>query len=469
MILKEEIDKKAIELGIKPSDVQRDYLFGWLLYVLFTLSSLKNILFLKGGNALRKGYFLNTRFSSDLDFGIPNDITIQELELEINKACDLIQSSAGITFIKDRNTIESKFNTWKEERWLVYEVKIYFRDFYGKPGHIVIKISLDVTRFDKTILPIQELQLIHPYSDKDVISCKIKCMKLEEILATKMKCLLQREHAPDLFDFIYSIYLNREIEIDHKQLVQTFLRKTIFERCPNVAKNLLLKLPFDFVKACWVKSIVCVQIVLFDADYAISNFCRTIEKIFDGFPEQSYYDRYFFDADLRNPIFKAAREQTLIRFTYDGFERLAEPYALKFQQPRDKPAKEYLYAYDTVGGNSGPGIKRFVPDKISSIENTDKNFDPRYEIEICKAGEPVKNKLLYDPTKTKTPSTRSLHPKKSKTTASKYYGPQYVFQCNYCGKKFTKRSYNATLNPHKNKDGYPCSGRSGWYVETKYS
>ncbi len=74
MITKSEIDEKANDFEIHTSNVQRDYVFGWLIFGLFTISDLKDEIFLKGGNALRKGYFENTRFSSDLDFGIPGDI-----------------------------------------------------------------------------------------------------------------------------------------------------------------------------------------------------------------------------------------------------------------------------------------------------------------------------------------------------------------------------------------------------------
>jgi len=71
VITPQEIEEKAREFEIHTSNVQRDYVFGWLLFGVFTTSSLKDSIFLKGGNALRKAYFAETRFSSDLDSGIP--------------------------------------------------------------------------------------------------------------------------------------------------------------------------------------------------------------------------------------------------------------------------------------------------------------------------------------------------------------------------------------------------------------
>ncbi len=84
MILRDEINAKAKEFEIHPTDVEKDYVFGWLLFGLFTQSALKKEIFLKGGNALRKGYFENTRFSSDLDLGIEGDMDQSVLLLEIN-------------------------------------------------------------------------------------------------------------------------------------------------------------------------------------------------------------------------------------------------------------------------------------------------------------------------------------------------------------------------------------------------
>lgn len=99
MITKDEIKSKSKEFEIHSSNVERDYVFGWLIFGIFTASNFRDTIFLKGGNALRKGYFKNTRFSSDLDFGIPGDITQSVLLEEINKVCDFIQGKAGVVSV----------------------------------------------------------------------------------------------------------------------------------------------------------------------------------------------------------------------------------------------------------------------------------------------------------------------------------------------------------------------------------
>jgi hypothetical protein len=38
----------------------------------------------------------------------------------------------------------------------------------------------------------------------------------------------------------------------------------------------------------------------------------------------------------------------------------------------------------------------------------------------------------------------------------------HTFACAVCGKTFKRSAYDATLNPHKNKQGWPCAGRIGY-------
>ena len=80
MISDKEIEAKAAEFQLRPLEVQKDYVYGWLLNGLFHRPALAAQLVLKGGNALRKGYLPDTRFSKDLDFSARQGIPLQALE-----------------------------------------------------------------------------------------------------------------------------------------------------------------------------------------------------------------------------------------------------------------------------------------------------------------------------------------------------------------------------------------------------
>jgi hypothetical protein len=47
-------------------------------------------------------------------------------------------------------------------------------------------------------------------------------------------------------------------------------------------------------------------------------------------------------------------------------------------------------------------------------------------------------------------------------------GPVHVFRCPVCGKTFRKKTYDATLNKHKGKNGYDCFGSFGTFVRTDW-
>lgn len=46
--------------------------------------------------------------------------------------------------------------------------------------------------------------------------------------------------------------------------------------------------------------------------------------------------------------------------------------------------------------------------------------------------------------------------------------PTYVFECGVCGKRFRRKKNDGRLNPHKSKQGWPCTGRTGYLVDVKY-
>src|SRR5579862_51540 len=157
MISKSEVESKAIEFGLNPSDVERDYVFGWLLAGIYSVSPLKDLLILKGGNCFRKAYFQYTRFSNDLDFSTLAAIDPAVLFQELSRVCDFVQENSGVEFVKERNRVDEKSHSDKERK--IYEARLYFRDFYGNPFTITISVRLDVTEFDRVYLPIQSRNL----------------------------------------------------------------------------------------------------------------------------------------------------------------------------------------------------------------------------------------------------------------------------------------------------------------------
>jgi hypothetical protein len=151
----------------------------------------------------------------------------------------------------------------------------------------------------------------------------------------------------------------------------------------------------------------------------------------------------------------SGRSQTLLRMTYDGVERLVEPYSLEFKWRKGGTGQEYLYVWDQTGGRSGPGTKSLFNWKITSLENTDIKFEPRIEIELAKAGEYGERTTFSSPRRS---SVRRL------TRACSRPQARYRVRCAYCKREFDRTSPSTAMRPHQDSYGNPCLGRRGYRI-----
>jgi hypothetical protein len=151
----------------------------------------------------------------------------------------------------------------------------------------------------------------------------------------------------------------------------------------------------------------------------------------------------------------AGRSRTLLRVTYEGFERLVEPYSLAFKWRTGGVGQEYLYVWDQTGGRSRPGIKSFFNWKITSLENTDITFEPRFEIELAKAGE-------YGERTTFSSTRRSGLAPPPRTRSRQQ--ARYRVRCAFCQREFDRASTSTVMRPHKDSYGNPCPGRRGYRI-----
>lgn len=467
MIGKEEIKAKAVEFDIHHPNVERDYVFGWLLKSISENDYLRPRLVFKGGNCLRKAFYPDTRFSADLDFSVSDAIDTELMAEQINNACREAQAACGVEFLTDRNTFAAGPMVDRARR--SYKGRVYFTDFFGNQDDLTISVRLDVTDFDRLHLPPARRQLIHPYSDFSACNAELNCMALEEIVANKLKCLIQRRHSHDLFDLVYSTFIDRSIELDRSLVLRTFLGKTIFRASPGAAKSILLGLPMAFFGGVWEKYIRCPKSTRFGFDRAVEGFRDSIERLFDGVISGGRGEQFYFGGEHRHLILEAGAERRLMKLTYHGVERIIEPYSLAYKQAAGKPAREYFYAHDRTGGLSSiAGIKSFLNTDVEALAITDENFEPRYEIELSKAGEEARNAYFGKPfsegaKKTvRRPKVRSAYG--ARPGRFRAFEQTHKVQCPYCQKIFVRKSQSLTLREHKSADGYRCGGRQGYRV-----
>ncbi|WEX89955.1 nucleotidyl transferase AbiEii/AbiGii toxin family protein [Sinorhizobium garamanticum] len=463
MIDQDEIKAKALEFDIHHPNVERDYVFGWLLKSIYENDFLRARVVFKGGNCLRKAYYPDTRFSADLDFSVSDAVDVERTAKEINNACREAQAACGVEFLINRNTFEPGPMVDKTRR--SYKGRVYFTDFFGKQDDLTISIKVDMTGLDRLYLPATTRKLIHPYSDAGACTADITCMALEEVVASKLKCLIQRRHSHDLFDLVYATFIDRSIELDRALVLRTFLGKTIFSASPAAAKSILLGIPMSFFSGVWERYIKCPKATRFSFERATEGFKDTIEQLFGGVRGGGWGEQLYYGPEHRNLIMEAGASRKLMKIGYHGVERVIEPYSLSYKKAQGRRAREYFYAWDRT---RGPSIKTFFNTDVESLAILDETFEPQFEIELSKAGEEARKAYFGKPFSEGTRRVgSSTLVRTRRTKAFRGIGgfeQTYKVQCPYCQKIFTRKTQSLTLNEHKSPDGYRCGGRAGYKV-----
>lgn len=219
MISLDEIQQMAGEANADIAVIEKDYVLSWVLKGIFE-SNLANGLVFKGGTALRKAYFEDYRFSEDLDFTISKPVELAYFHSTLAEVCQDVRSQSGL----ELNLISLK-QTRSETGQEAFEGKIEYigpRQHRGNPS----RIKLDLTAYEKVVLPPATLPLIHGYSDQ--CEAKISAYQLDEILAEKMRTIIQRGYPRDLYDAWYILTFHGGM-IDFSRLISVYVQKCEFK------------------------------------------------------------------------------------------------------------------------------------------------------------------------------------------------------------------------------------------------
>ena len=105
MIKPGEIQKKAMIVGVRDQQIEKDYILSWILFGISMHVYLSKTLVFKGGTVLKKVYFDDYRFSEDLDFTLLNtEISNEKIFLYFKQVFEFIIDEANIPLeINDNN------------------------------------------------------------------------------------------------------------------------------------------------------------------------------------------------------------------------------------------------------------------------------------------------------------------------------------------------------------------------------
>jgi len=192
MIKPGEIQQKAREARVRDQQIEKDYVLSWILNGIAQHDNLSKVIVFKGGTVLKKFYFKYYRYSEDLDFTLLNDgITNDQIFDWFRESFEFIREEANIP-------LEIIDNNEHEDGGINFYIS-YIGSLGGQRSNK--KVKVDISRSEKLEFKPLKKEAFKVYSDID--EYQLLCYTPEEVLIEKMRSVIQRMQARDLYDIWY--------------------------------------------------------------------------------------------------------------------------------------------------------------------------------------------------------------------------------------------------------------------------
>ena len=194
MIQPGEIQSIAGKEGVRDTQIEKNYVISWITYGIANNPFLKKNLIFKGGTVLKKVYFPGYRFSEDLDFSFNGkDFEIDAIKAAFTELIEWVYEESRITLsVKDETQHETgNFN--------------FYLSYTGPLGGVGANkdIKADISQDELIYNAPEEKRIINSYSDLEQKEYSISCYTLGEVIAEKMRSLMQRTAPRDIYDLWY--------------------------------------------------------------------------------------------------------------------------------------------------------------------------------------------------------------------------------------------------------------------------
>ncbi|MEN0047396.1 MAG: nucleotidyl transferase AbiEii/AbiGii toxin family protein [Bacteroidota bacterium] len=195
MIAAREINAISGKLKVRDTQIEKDYIITWVLNGIANQAYLKEHLLFKGGTALKKIYYLDYRFSEDLDFTFYSGT--------FNKDAILDAFREVFEWIYEESRIKLSIKTITQHS--TGNINFYI-GYIGSLGGDGSKkdLKVDISQNEIICYPVEERVVQSSYSDCEE-EYSIHCYSLSEIIAEKMRTLMERTTPRDLYDLWYQL------------------------------------------------------------------------------------------------------------------------------------------------------------------------------------------------------------------------------------------------------------------------
>ena len=205
MIQPGEIQSIAGKEGVRDTQIEKSYVISWVTYGIANNVFLKENLVFKGGTVLKKVYFPDYRFSEDLDFTfIGKDFDIEAIKIAFKELIDWVYEESRISLSIQNETQHETGN---------------FNFYLGYTGPLGgtganKDIKVDISQDELICNAPETKQIINDYSDL-ADEYRISCYSLGEVIAEKMRSVMQRTAPRDIYDLWYLFEVEGQNIEDH--------------------------------------------------------------------------------------------------------------------------------------------------------------------------------------------------------------------------------------------------------------
>lgn len=469
MIRKQDILDRAAEWRLRPDVVEKDYVLGWLLAAL-ALSDVRTTWVFKGGTCIKKCFFETYRFSEDLDFSLAPEAPYTEEALR-ETLQDLARTAAelsGVEFPADRVEVRVQRNRQGQP---TFQGRIAYRGPLGVPTFP--RVLLDITQHESILDAPIERAVFHPYPDAPADSLAVVTYSFNELLAEKLRALLERSRPRDLYDVVFLLENSPE-SFDLAIARDVFHGKCASKQItpPSVAQLVQVVSAAPELRSEWSNMLAHQLPVLPVVDEFLQRLPLLLAWVDEpqavppeirltavaGRPGETLVApagiQYWGSGLPLEAIRFAGANRLLVEFDYHGRHRVTEPYSLRRAQTT---GNLLFYGWEQASAQ----IKAFKVAEMGNVRASATSFNPRYRVEFTPHGG-VSAPATAHP-------IRISYARPRPTRVSRRSGPTYVFECTYCGKRFRHAKNDSKLRKHKQKNvDWDCPGRHGYFVETEW-
>lgn len=385
---------------------------------------------------------------------------------------------SGIDFPQDGVTVHARRD--KQGR-PTFEARLAYRGPLGSPS--APKVRFDLTQHEPLLDGVGRRAVFHAYSDALPADTAVATYTVDELMAEKLRALIERTRPRDLYDVVF-ILENRPEALNLERVRILLKEKCGVKQLPMPTARSLgdLVAASDELRSEWgnmlahqlpelppIEAVLARTPGLFlwiDGPPAVPSPALPAVQVGAGQELVASAGLQYWGTGVGLEAVRFAGANRLhVEFTYNGTRRLVEPYSLR----RAGTGNVLLYGWE----QGSTHIKAFDTARMVGVRATSVPFSPRYRIEFAAAG-PIAAPLAVTPARSSGAALTGLYRPTSvsrvtRRRSTSRYGPVYVYECTVCGRHFPKRTQSTVLRPHKDRGGYSqCPGQRGYLVDTRY-